>query len=89
MASGDSAKKAHRQAERRRVRNKAVRTGVKTQVKKAETSLVGPASPTEATVVQAIRALDRAVQTGVIHRNNAARRKSRLMAKVNRAAASS
>ena len=87
VANTASAKKMIRVAERRRVRNMAVRTAVRTYVKKARLAI--DAAPQESTdsVVAAIRALDKAVNKGVIHRNNAARRKSRLMKKLNKATA--
>ena len=51
------------------------------------TTSLSESGPEEAdpAIRQALRALDRAVRKGVLHRNNAARRKSRLMAKVNAA----
>ncbi len=81
MANTKSALKAMRQAERRRVRNRVIRTRTRTYVKKARIAISGaPEAPaTEEALRQAISALDRAVTKGVIHRNNAARRKSRLM----------
>jgi small subunit ribosomal protein S20 len=84
-----SAKKRMRIEEKRRARNKAVKSTVRTQITKARESIVStPAEPqTEEAVRQAISALDRAVTKGVLHRNNAARRKSRLMARLNQAQA--
>lgn len=81
MANTKSALKAMRQAERRRVRNRMIRTRTRTFVKKARVAIASaPEAPTtEEALRQAISALDRAASKGVIHRNNAARRKSRLM----------
>ena len=75
-----------RTSERRRVRNRQTRRATRTIVASAATSLrdVGP-EEAEPAIRQALRALDRAVRKGVLHRNNADRRKSRLMAKVNAA----
>ncbi len=75
-----------RTSERRRVRNRQTRRATRTIVASATTSLrdVGP-EEAEPAIRQALRALDRAVRKGVLHRNNADRRKSRLMAKVNAA----
>jgi small subunit ribosomal protein S20 len=81
-----SAKKMVRVAERRRLRNQAARSTVRTYVRKAE-SAVRAGEEAEAPVREAIRALDKAVTKGILHRNNVARRKSRLMKKLNRAAA--
>jgi small subunit ribosomal protein S20 len=83
----ESAKKALRVSQRRRDQNKPVRSQVKTYVKKAEQRISSnePESAREA-VQRAMTALDKAAQKGVIHPNNAARRKSRLMKKLNTAA---
>jgi len=83
----ESAKKALRVSQRRRDQNKPVRSQVKTYVKKAEQliSRNEPESAREA-VQRAMTVLDKAAQKGVIHPNNAARRKSRLMKKLNTAA---
>ena len=76
-----SAKKQARSGVRRALRNRAVRSEVKTKVVKARRTLVGgPVAESErfAIALQAIQALDRAASKGVLHRNNAGRRKSRL-----------
>lgn len=71
--------------ERRRVRNKSVRSAVKTSLTKAEKLISKKeAEATSAEIVQVISTLDRAAKKGVIHPNQAARRKSRLMKKLNR-----
>ena len=74
-----------RVSERRRLRNRPIRVAARTHVRKAQDTI---ASGDLATAVQdtheAIKVLDQAAQKGVIHRNNAARRKSRLMTKLNR-----
>ena len=73
---------------RRATRNRAAKSEVKTLVVKARKSLVGgPVAESErfALTLEAVRALDRAASKGILHRNNAARRKGRLtklMAKV-------
>ena len=71
--------------EKRRARNKAVKSAVRTQVTRARTAIVADANApeTEAAIRTAISQLDRAVTKGVLHKNNAARRKSRLMHKLN------
>jgi small subunit ribosomal protein S20 len=80
LANIKSAIKRIRQNEKRRVRNRVVRTQARTYVKKADALMTGDdqAATLEA-VHTAISALDKAAQKGVIHRANAARRKSRLM----------
>ena len=62
-------------------RNRAVRSELKTRVKKAE-STVGT-DENEASVRAAVKRLDSAASKGVIHKNTAARRKSRLMKRIN------
>jgi small subunit ribosomal protein S20 len=90
-----SAKKQARSGVKRAARNRGVRSEVKTMVVKARRSLSdGSARESEgyAIAMDAVRALDRAAAKGVLHRNNAARRKARLarqMAKVAGAAAGS
>ena len=80
------AQKAARVAERRRIRNKAVRSKVKTYIAKAEKLIAaGQVNLAKEAVRQAVSVLDKAAQKGVIHPNNAARRKSRLMKKLNQA----
>ena len=75
MANTKSAMKRIRQSEKRRVRNRTIRSQVRTAVKTARTA---GADALRTAVADAIRALDRAVTKGVIHRNTAARKKSAL-----------
>jgi small subunit ribosomal protein S20 len=73
----------HVQSEERR-RNRAVRSSVKTYIDKAEGLISGKEpEPAKEAVQQATVALDKAAHKGVIHPNNAARRKSRLTKKFN------
>jgi len=67
---------------RRSIRNRAVKSEVKTKVVKARRSFSeSPVAESDraALAIDAIRSLDRAASKGVLHRNNAARRKGRLM----------
>jgi small subunit ribosomal protein S20 len=75
VANTKSAMKRIRQNERRRLRNRAMRSKLRGSVKTARAA-EGTARP--AAVLEAIRALDKAVSKGVIHRNTAARKKSAL-----------
>jgi small subunit ribosomal protein S20 len=75
VANTKSAIKRIHQNERRRLRNRAVRSQVRTAVKVAR-AIEG--SEQRATIEEAIRSLDKAVTKGVIHRNTAARKKSAL-----------
>ncbi|MEI8166533.1 MAG: 30S ribosomal protein S20 [Chloroflexales bacterium] len=86
MANTKSAKKRIRSNERKHQRNTVYRSRVKTLVKKAEQSIFG-GTPDAATIREAISTLDKAAVKGIIHKNNAARRKSRLMKKLNAVAA--
>jgi small subunit ribosomal protein S20 len=78
LANTSSALKRMRQSERRRLRNRAVRSRVRTAVKTARTALASTGSDARTAVADAIRALDKAVTKGVVHRNTAARKKSAL-----------
>jgi small subunit ribosomal protein S20 len=79
LANTKSAKKRIRQNGRRRVRNARIRTRVRSSVRSARQVVEGgDRSAGEAAVKSAIQELDRAASKGVLHRNNAARRKSRL-----------
>lgn len=79
-----SAQKQTRVNERKRARNQPIRSQCKTSVSKAEKLIFsGKLDEAQAAVVEAISTLDKAAEKGVIHSNNAARRKSRLMKKLN------
>jgi small subunit ribosomal protein S20 len=75
VANTKSAMKRIRQNERRRLRNRAMRTKIRGSMKTARAA-EGATRP--AAILDAIRVLDRAVTKGVMHRNTAARKKSAL-----------
>ena len=79
MANTKSAIKRERIAEKRHERNVAVKSSTRTFVKKARSVIATNPGDAMADIVAAISALDRAAKKGVIHKNNASRRKSRLM----------
>ena len=80
MANKAAAKKYYRASQRRRMRNKPVRTRARTSVRDAiEAIAEGDWTEADTAVAAAVSALDRAAEKGVIHANNAARRKSRLL----------
>ena len=83
MANIKSQKKRNRQNEKRRVRNKAVRTELKTRVKNAREALTAGEEGAEELVRVAQKRLDKAGAKGVIHKNAATRRTSRLMKRGN------
>jgi small subunit ribosomal protein S20 len=70
--------KRNKQNETRRLRNKAVKSEIKTRVKSAVTAAEA-GTPDLAATKLAIKRIDKAASKGVIHKNQAARRKSRLM----------
>jgi small subunit ribosomal protein S20 len=88
LANTRSAQKRARQSEKRRLRNRVYRSRARTFIKKTRRLIEeGRLEEAEAMALQAIRALDKAASKGIIHKNNAARRKSRLMRYLNRAKA--
>lgn len=82
MPNNASAEKRMRQEQKRRLHNRMVKSIVKTNVTKARQAIASGSNAEEA-VRAAVSELDRAAKKGVIHRNNAARRKSRLMKQLN------
>ncbi len=86
MPNTKSAEKRMRQEQKRRVFNRRTKSIVKTAITKARQAVVTPAideQATEAAVRTAVSELDKAAKKGVIYKNNAARRKSRLMKQLN------
>lgn len=84
MANSKSARKRIRTAARNFERNRQYRSSSRTLVKRAELAiLAGDQDVAQAAVSSAVAALDRTASKKVIHPNNAARRKSRLIAKLN------
>jgi small subunit ribosomal protein S20 len=79
MANIKSQKKRNRQNEKRRLRNKAVRSELKTRVKHAGESAAAGADTAEADLRLAQKRLAKAGSKGIVHKNQAARRISRLM----------
>jgi small subunit ribosomal protein S20 len=86
LANTTSAQKRIRANAKRAERNKMYRSRVKTMVRKAEQLIFGgkvTGDALDAAVREACSTLDKAAVKGIIHKNNAARRKSRLMKKLN------
>jgi small subunit ribosomal protein S20 len=71
--------KRNRQNDKRRLRNRVYRGTARIAVKNARTAIDSSAPESNVALISAISALDKAAEQGVIHRNNAARRKSRLV----------
>lgn len=83
MPNTNSAKKRLRQNVGRRARNRAGASALKTQLKRARTAVAGGDSATTATEVRAaVKKIDQSAAKGLIHRNAAARLKSRLVKSV-------
>jgi small subunit ribosomal protein S20 len=85
MANIKSQIKRNKQNEARHQRNKAVRSELKTRTANALVAAENGAEDSEERLRRAVKRIDKASAKGVIHRNQAARRKSRLMRRVNAA----
>lgn len=82
MANIRSQMKRNRQNEKRRLRNKAVRSELHTRTKSALQAANDGAEDTEEKLRSALKRIDKAAANGTIHKNQAARRKSRLTRRV-------
>lgn len=85
MANHKSALKRIRSSARRRMRNRVYTSLTRTEVKKARLALEGNNVNVNSAIEQvraAVAQLDKAASKGIIHKNNAARKKSRLMSKL-------
>jgi len=87
MANIKSQKKRNLQNARRHERNKAVRSQLKTRIKNADRAAVDGADDADDSVRRAVKAPDMAAAKGIIHKNQAANRKSKLMKRVAKARA--
>ena len=84
MAHSLSAKKRIRQNETRRVRNRALRSTLKTQIRGFQDALAGrDTASAEGQMKKLVKALDQTAAKGTIHKKEAARRKSRLQKRLN------
>jgi small subunit ribosomal protein S20 len=85
MPNNAAAEKRMRQEQKRRLHNRSIKSLVKTQITKARQAITSGSNDEAAqeAVRAAVSELDRAAKKGVIHPNNAARRKSRLMKQLN------
>ncbi len=87
MANIKSQKKRILTNEKRHQRNKSVRSELKTRIKGADAAAASGAEDSAEKVRRAVKALDMAAAKGVIHKNQAANRKSKLMKRVAKASA--
>ena len=83
MPNNKTAKKRVKVIAKKTLLNKAVRSDLRTAIKKAELALAGDAADKIEVVRFAMKKIDRAVSKGIIHKNNAARKKSGLAVKLN------
>jgi small subunit ribosomal protein S20 len=79
--------KRNRQTVKRQARNKAVRSELRTRTKKANAAIAEDVTSAEDSIRLAIKRIDKAAAKGVIHKNQAANRKSKLMKRAARATA--
>jgi small subunit ribosomal protein S20 len=87
MPNTDSAKRALRKAERRRLRNRPQRSALRTMVKKVRTlATAGDLDGAKTALATVIKRLDQAADKHLIHKNKAARTKSRLTVLLNKVA---
>ncbi len=86
MPNTKAAQKQVRVTQKKSLRNKPIKSLAKTNIIKAEKLIFsGELKSAQEAVVAAVSSLDRAAEKGIIHPNNAARRKSRLLKKLNEA----
>ena len=83
MANIKSQIKRNRTNEKARLRNKSARSEVKTRIKTAVTSATAGADAAVEDLRMAVKRLDKAAARGIIHKNQAANRKSRLVRRIN------
>ena len=89
MANHKSALKRIRTSARKQIRNRVFISRARTEIKTARTDIkAGNLEQARKATLEAIRTLDKAASKGILHKNNAARRKSRLMKRLNALTAS-
>lgn len=84
MSPSKQSNKVARTAERKRLRNRLVRSSVKTHITKARSSIDAGEESAHKKTTLAMSGIDKAVSKGIIHRNKGARLKSRLIKKLNK-----
>ena len=88
MPHTPSAKRTLRKNEKRRLQNRAVKSAMRTALKKAHEAIENKSEDIQQRVAAAVSKLDKAGRKNLIHRNKAAKEKSRLMKNANAATAS-
>ncbi len=84
MPNIKSAKKRVIVNENKAMRNKATRSELRTAIKKADAAIANNASDKDAAVKLAVKKIDAATTKGILHKNNAARKKSALVKRLNK-----
>jgi len=84
MANIKSAIKRIQTTKRNELRNKSAKAGIRTILKKALGLISSKSAEAEKLVHQAIKDIDKAVSKGILHKNTASRKKSRLVKKLNK-----
>ncbi len=87
MPNIKSAKKRVIVSENNAKRNKSMRSELRTSIKKADAAIANNASDKDAAVKLAVKKIDAATTKGILHKNNAARKKSALVKRLNKAEA--
>ena len=85
MPNIKSAKKRVKVIKAKTLRNKTVKSNLKTVLKKADVAISTSANDKEAAAVLAVKKIDQAAAKGIMHKNTAARRKSQIAKKLNAA----
>ena len=75
------------QAQKEALHNKVIKSNLKTVIKKADAAIDSNAADKDAAIKAAVSAIDKAQSKGVIHKNTAARKVSRMAKRANKAAA--
>ncbi|MFH1429596.1 MAG: 30S ribosomal protein S20 [Candidatus Margulisiibacteriota bacterium] len=86
MANSKSAKARVKTNIRDNLKNVSVRSKINTYLKKANTAIVSKSDDLKSVISQTVKVIDTAVSQGVLHKNTAARKKSRLMKKITKTA---
>lgn len=84
MPNIKSAKKRVKVIEAKTLRNKVIKSSLKTSIKKAKTAIAAGSDDSQALLKAAVQDIDRAVSKGILHKNTAARRKSALVTSLNK-----
>ena len=85
MPNIKSAKKRVLLTAKQNLRNRSMRSALRTTIKKADAAIATSSATMDADVAVAVKSIDKAASKGILHKNNAARKKSALTIKLNKA----